>query len=210
MPIIPKYPPSPKRVFALSTPLHMLMKFSWEIQQLKKVLEPADGRYSIDAHLTAAYFAFNAAVTGWHLSDWLWESFDEDTRKDIFEKLPVPENRRNSNSPLKRFQDDLKSKSKSLTICCEIANGSKHMAERVGSTVEASLEWEFKGGEYTVESGFPSPYKYILVIKNENEEMNVLDIFDGLYKFWLQTLREWGFVEPEFIHPNFADDEELP
>ncbi|SRR6266851_1202949 len=61
----------PRQVFALATPAHMLEKLWWEIEQLKRSLEP-DDRYRISG--VATYHAFNCAITSWHITDWVWES----------------------------------------------------------------------------------------------------------------------------------------
>jgi hypothetical protein len=64
-----KLPPAPDKVFVLASPTHVLHKLHWEISQLKKALvsEPEKLAYT---HVQA-YFAFNCAVTAWHLADWV-------------------------------------------------------------------------------------------------------------------------------------------
>ena len=69
----------------LASPTHVLHKLRWEISQLKKALvsEPEKLAYT---H-APAYFAFNCAVTAWHLADWVWEASGSDQRAEILQRF---------------------------------------------------------------------------------------------------------------------------
>ncbi len=77
----------------------MLHKLYWEKEQLRKQVDSQ--QENLFNHLTAAYFAFNAAVTAWHLTDWIWEAATPDWRREIAQDLDLPK------LELKIFQNKL-------------------------------------------------------------------------------------------------------
>jgi hypothetical protein len=97
---IDQQPQSPDQVFALATPAHMLAKLYWEIKQLEISLETE--QKPAFAH-ASAYHAYNCAITSWHLTDWVWESADADTRTRICERLNVTFNTE-AKDALERFR----------------------------------------------------------------------------------------------------------
>ena len=56
--------------FGIKTSHDMLNKLHWELDQLAKT-EDRD-------HKTAAYHCFNAAMTAWHLYEWIWLDIKRD------------------------------------------------------------------------------------------------------------------------------------
>ena len=91
--------------FGIYTPRDLLLKLSWEIQNLN---DPSMG-------ITAeGYHCFNAAVTAWHLTDWVWKAFHQQQFKKVSD-----------------FQSVIRKESKHLAICDQLANGSKHFERDV-------------------------------------------------------------------------------
>ena len=105
----------------LASPTHVLHKLRWEISQLKKALvsEPEKLAYT---H-APAYFAFNCAVTVWHLADWVWEASGSDQRAEILQRFRCGAAQASKSS----FQKALMERFRAIHICRQIATGSKLM-----------------------------------------------------------------------------------
>ena len=134
---IPDQLDPPSNVFAMATPHHLLLKLYWEIKQLRASLV-SRGRSVADTH-APAYHAFNCAVTCWHLTDWVWEAADDYQRQlmsSVFEtRLKAVED----------FQIAMRSKHRSLYICWQIANGSKHFRLRkTDPKIKTDEVWEYR------------------------------------------------------------------
>jgi hypothetical protein len=86
--------------FGLLTPRDLLSKLLWEIECL------ADPSSSLEIE---SYRCFNAAVTAWHLTDWVWQAHHQ-----------------NEYGTVAKFQEWVRRQSKELGICDQLANGSKH------------------------------------------------------------------------------------
>jgi hypothetical protein len=76
--------------FGLQTPRDLLEKLQWECEQA--------GLYRPRSTAERAYHAFNAAVTAWHICDWIWETASEQA-KDKFRSIS-PEPKKDGVRPL--------------------------------------------------------------------------------------------------------------
>jgi hypothetical protein len=63
-----------QNVFALNKPQHMLSKLLWELDSLSKSLSVWTKKTEFPEPL---FVAWNAVVTAWHITDWLWQSTPE-------------------------------------------------------------------------------------------------------------------------------------
>jgi hypothetical protein len=70
---IPK-PSDIKNVFALNEPQHMVSKLLWEIDSLSRSLSVWTKSEGCPEPL---FIVWNAAITAWHITDWLWQSKPE-------------------------------------------------------------------------------------------------------------------------------------
>jgi hypothetical protein len=70
---IPK-PSNIQNVFALNKPQHMLSKLLWEIDSLSRSLSAWTKKTEFPVPL---FVVWNAVVTAWHITDWLWQSTPE-------------------------------------------------------------------------------------------------------------------------------------
>ena len=209
MPVIGKPPKSPRRVFLLATPANLFQKLNWEIRGLAEKLS-SQSADDFGSHLDASYYAFNAAVTAWHLTDWVWTYTDVASKEEIADRLGLDLSKcKSSIGRLKAFQEAMLQSSQALKICCEIANGSKHMEERNGSEILASVSWTTRhasAGE--LKAGDPiATFTYNLVVRDSENEFTALEVFKSVENFWQDFLSTWGFIDPEFIHPD--EDEYL-
>jgi hypothetical protein len=189
-------PPGPQRVFQLSTPRHMFMKLHWELDGLREILKPQ--REDLSGHITAAYFAFNFAVSAWHLSDWTWESFEGDGQTEVAAKLGLDfSSAKNERQKLELYQDKLRELCPALAICWDIANGSKHMTDRQKSDVKVGMDWSVRDAR--ADEPFLSNYTYELYVKTAGKKQNAVEVFEDVYSFWRRFLEDWGFLEARFI-----------
>lgn len=67
-------PPKPseiQNVLAMDDPQQMLAKLLWEIRQLTEAMSVWVDNEEFPI---AIFIGFNAVVTAWHITDWLWQS----------------------------------------------------------------------------------------------------------------------------------------
>jgi hypothetical protein len=128
---MPEEPPPSDipNVFGMNQPQHMITKLYVEIQQLTESLSVWTKSESFP---TPLFIAWNAAVTAWHLTDWLWAS-NQDTRVLLSKRYGFNYDEATDNGRekgLQKFQKIVREKCRELHICEEIANASKHMRRR--------------------------------------------------------------------------------
>src|SRR6476660_5275130 len=115
-----------QNVFALNKPQHMLSKLLWEIDSLSRALSVWTKKTEFPAPL---FIVWNAVVTAWHITDWLWQSTPE-IRAILAKRynLKFVEGSKNAlREGLEEFQDAVSKDSLFLDGCLEISNCSKHM-----------------------------------------------------------------------------------
>jgi hypothetical protein len=193
MPFIPlDLPAPPQAVFSLATPHHMLIKFSWEIRQLKISLEkPSDNPFEVNV---PSFIAFNCAVTGWHLADWTWNATDEPLRKSLADHFKFDLKSANRNN-LSTFYDRLSADCREIYICRMIANGSKHMKlDRSDPSIAAKVERRPCDG-----------VDYGLTVVDNDETIPAQEVFEGAFKYWVRVLSNFGFIEDQYVG---SDDED--
>src|SRR5581483_10232667 len=147
-----------QNVFALNKPQHMLSKLLWEIDRLSTSLSVWTKRTEFPEPL---FIVWNAAVTAWHITDWLWQSSPE--IRAILDKrynLNFIEGSRNAvREGLESFQAAVAKDCRFLYVCREIANGSKHMRKNnIDPDITALAQWlpviqgagHVKQGDYTL------------------------------------------------------------
>ncbi|MCG3146440.1 MAG: hypothetical protein HONDAALG_04506 [Gammaproteobacteria bacterium] len=197
---MPKVPipdePLPK-VFALTTPVHLLRKLWWEVKEF----EAAENDNSeLGTHLIVAYHAMNCAVTAWHMADWVWLHGGEDQRHHLFAMLELEQEN------FTTFVAYLRRNSRALNCCRDIATGSKHMRlERKGSDpdVEAEVVWDME--PMTVNSPVDAPlcrYTARLVVHDGQGARSARDVFREAFQYWEAFLAKCGYIEDRFVSGN--------
>ena len=68
------------------------------------------------------YRAWNCAITAWHITDWVWENFSDELRKELRTK------------DVFEFQEYVRSQCPALKLCYQIATGSKHFLMKNNNT----------------------------------------------------------------------------
>lgn len=130
-----------QNVFALNKPQHMLSKLVWEMESLSKSLSVWTQRGEFPEPL---FIAWNAAVTAWHITDWLWQSTPE-IRKILTKRYKlkfVEGSKKAMREGLEDFQNAVANENRFLYVCREIANGSKHMRKhKIDPEITAEARW---------------------------------------------------------------------
>jgi hypothetical protein len=122
-------------------PQHMLSKLLWEIRELTDVMSVWTENEEFPVPI---FIAFNAAVTAWHITDWLWQSRAQ-TRALLAERYKIEFSEGTQNGlrvGLERLQSSVAADCRALHVCREIANGSKHMRKtKVDPDVKTIAQW---------------------------------------------------------------------
>lgn len=123
--------PGQPQTFAIDNCRDMLDKLGWEIEQLK---------LSQDDVRPLQYGCYNAAVTAWHLTDWVYAEATREQRTTLKIKTRGD------------LQEKARSECRELYLCYYLANASKHrkvtlfIDPRINAGVEAGSEgiptWE--------------------------------------------------------------------
>lgn len=184
----------------LATPAHMLTKLHWELYQPKKSL--AEKPEHIGHTHAPSYCAFNCAVTVWHLADWTWKAATPEQREHISASLNIKGNGHDGKD-FGKFQAALRSKSRPLHICQQLANGSKHMTinHYPDPEVQAKMQWETAPAHVgKMRAGDPlAVHLYRLVILDKGVERAALAVFEEAFVDWQRYLGAWGFVEGTIV-----------
>jgi hypothetical protein len=147
--------PGRDKTFALENCRDLLNKLEREVDRLRAARAHNDITTMIDT-------AFNAAVTAWHLCDWVFGDMTIEQR----EKLKVRD--------LSEFQE-MARREYALHVCRQIATASKHWEisnhadAAVGVSVTASSEW----GLYIIDG---------------DKRYDAVQLFDETYTFWTQLI----------------------
>jgi hypothetical protein len=117
-----------QNVLAMDDPQQMLAKLLWEIRELTTSMSVWVDNEEFPV---AIFIAFNAVVTAWHITDWVWQSNPE-RRASLARayNFAYAETDTGIKSGLKRFQDAVAKDCRALYVCREVANGSKHMRRK--------------------------------------------------------------------------------
>jgi hypothetical protein len=187
---------APDQVFMLATPDHMLMKLHWEIYSLRKAL--SEKPENIGHTHAPAYCAFNCAVTAWHLADWVWKASSEVRRADIIALLGTT-TAGNDRRDFVKFQTAIRSQSRALHICRQLATGSKHMTvtDYPDPNRRAKMRWESEPARVgEMRAGDPfAVHRYRLMVSDKGVERHAIDVFGEAFKDWERFLGRWGFIE---------------
>ena len=101
-----------RATYGLANARNLLQKLHWEIRSLDR----ANRSNPTELY----YIAFNAAVTAWHIGDWVWPALTEPQKKKIGEDWDLAINVKGD------FLGALRKQNRCLAICREIATASKH------------------------------------------------------------------------------------
>ncbi|QOI06223.1 MULTISPECIES: hypothetical protein [Pseudomonas syringae group genomosp. 2] len=179
------------QTFQLSTPLQLMQKFAWGINQLRRALESADKASSF---FPSVYMAFDCSITAWHMCDWVWGFYSGKVALPLSTdpKLVRAE-------PFKKFQARVREQSNCLRICMHIANSNKHFGvdrhpdPSLKTPVEHSVIPSFTAGST---AGSPLAYHaYSLMVIDGVAKHDILDVLSGAFSFWADFINEPSLME---------------
>jgi hypothetical protein len=188
-------PPKPseiQNVFALNKPQHMLSKLLWEIDRLSTSLSVWTKRTEFPEPL---FIVWNAAVTAWHITDWLWQS-GPDIRAILARRynLKFVEGSKTAvREGLESFQEAIANDCRFLYVCREIANGSKHMRKnKVDPDVTALARWlpVIQGAGHVK----PGDYTLSLIIIDGDQQQDATRWFIQAFGYWEQLFTQEKLV----------------
>lgn len=180
-----------QNVFGLNKPQHMLSKLLWEIDNLSRSLSVWTKRGEFPEPL---FIAYNAAVTAWHITDWLWQSSPE--IRTILAKryaLIITDSSAGLRKGLEKFQESVAKESRHLYACREIANGSKHMRRRRSDPdISAEARWHraIQGAGHVK----PGDLMLSLVIKDGTHEESAERWFIQAFGYWEQLFTKENLI----------------
>jgi hypothetical protein len=187
-------------VFGLNEPQHMVSKLYFELLQLMDSGSVWKENGSFPEPL---FFAFNTAVTAWHITDWLWES-RESTRVLLKTRFQFDYNEwslRGRNTGLNLFQSAVVRENRAIYICREIANASKHMRRKKSDpAIKAEAQWHpaiesvghVKVGDLVMS----------LTIRDGAKEIDPVSLFIDAAGYWENVLRESNLITAENRLPD--------
>jgi hypothetical protein len=163
-----------------------LVSLYWEVHQLMDAMSAWTKTNSFPEPI---FYASNAAITAWHISDWLWQSRPETREKlkakfklECDDKIP-----KGLHDGLRLFQDAVATDSRTLEICRSIANGSKHMRTmKTDDSFSAAATWHevvepvgrLKMGQYYMR----------LTITDGGKEQDAIHFFIDAAGYWEKLL----------------------
>ncbi len=194
---VPK-PSEIQNVLTMDDPEQMLAKLLWEIRELTDAMSVWEDN---EAFPKAVFIAFNAVVTAWHITDWLWQSSKE--RREalaIRYNFGYAETDTGIRRGLERFQEAVIRDFRALYVCREIANGSKHMRrKKAAPDVKAKAEWHQAWEKVGVVN--VGDYVMTMTITDGSETLDPIRWFIDAFGYWETLFREQNWIQ---------DDKRLP
>lgn len=176
----------PPKYFGLKSSTDLYLKLLYDIERLR----------TAGSTKAVQYAAFDAAVTGSHILDWVLAELKPDAYLRLTgirkgQKLP-----KDDPGPIKRFIEQNKDELAGIDYCRQISNAVKHMKMSlgapmkgmgIGSTTKLKYTGDQLSGAYVI--------AYIQVDPG-GEKINVIELFEDTAEQWRQFLvREGLWVE---------------
>ena len=188
-----------QNVLAMDDPQQMLAKLLWEIRDLTSAMS---AWVDNEEFPVAIFIAFNAVVTAWHITDWVWQSSPE--RRAVLAKrysFAYAETDTGLRKGLERFQEAVVKDCRALYVCREIANGSKHMRrKKADPDVKAKAEWHQAWERVGVVN--VGDYVMSMTITDGNEELDPIKWFIDAFGYWEKLFRTENWIKNEKRLPD--------
>ena len=160
-----------RKVFDLKSPIQMLDKLRWELDQIKSLDDAGDRKIN--------FATFNAAATAWHIIDWV-KTFNR-----------IYPNERTLPIDPKHYRDDVTTRCPHLRICRQISVGWKHRI--VDQFNDAAVQTLAVVNIYVrMIDGKMHPserrHRQSIAIYDGKTSIPVLEFFDGILRFWTEEL----------------------
>jgi hypothetical protein len=170
-----------QKVFDLKSPIQMLDKLRWEIEQVKTLIEAKDRK--------VIFASFSAAATAWHIIDWI----------KTFNKVHPNE------KPLlidpAHYRSDVTARCPRLRICRQISVGWKHRV--VDQFNDPHIQALAVINIYVREIDghlYPSQQKYeqSIAIFDGKKHIPIVEFFNEILAFWTEELLDRFKFKGEF------------
>jgi len=173
-------------VYGLENSRDLLEKLRWERDELVDASRQAPDRL--------CYCAFNASVTAWHLADWVWRDLTLRQRQVLEKKSGESLDTENERGGA--FRHYLKTNSRALAICRELATASKHVEVTQGAdeTIDAVMNVgtertvDSTGSEIMVGDSHVVVQSWSLDVQDGESHHPLLDVLDEAIDYWTQFL----------------------
>jgi hypothetical protein len=176
--------PSREKTFALENCHDLLRKLEWELEGLKN-----ESPHDLDG---LAFRSFNAAVTAWHLADWVWKDMTQEQRDDVAaeweEQLKDEGN----------FKYALRHKDRTVALCREIATASKHVEvtrspdPSVETIVSAVVQEPRPGASGATIVGTPTIW--VLAVNDNGQKRYIPEVIEAALDFWTRFIHRHGIA----------------
>ena len=160
--------PPPPQTFGFESCVDLVWKLYWEIERLHH----ATPHNVIDMKC----FAFNAAVTAWALTDWVF-----------LEMTPAQRDRHGAGS-LSEFQKLARKQCRALHLCRQIATASKHRT--VTLHADRSVSTEISVTPVPGEFG-----TWEIVIRDGAATHLAVDVLEQARLYWYRFISELGLID---------------
>jgi hypothetical protein len=188
-----------KNVLAIDDPQQMLAKLLWEIRDLTKAMSVWVDNEEFPV---AVFMAFNAVVTAWHITDWVWQSGPE-RRAALANRygFAYAETETGLRRGLEKLQNAIVKDCRALYVCREIANGSKHMKrKKADPDIRAKVEWHKALERVGVVN--VGDYVMSMSITDGTEELDPIKWFIEAFGYWEKLFQEQGWIKNEKRVPD--------
>ena len=182
--------------YGLTSSRDLLEKLEWELDRLKE----ASNQNPTDP--TDLYFhAFNAAVTAWHIADWVWRDMTPDQRKKL--EIDWDVNLCVNDEEGGAFRGNLRKKDRDIAICREIATASKHVNITRGrdetietvASAKTTSDHDSEAAQIQVNGTFVTTTVWKLKVADHGNRRDLVDVFDKAFKFWVKFVNDRGIAK---------------
>jgi hypothetical protein len=178
-----------RKVFDLKSPVQMLDKLRWEIEQVKALVEAKDRK--------VIFASFNAAATAWHIIDWI-KTYN--TVHPNEKPLPI--------DPA-HYRNDVTARCPRLRICRQISVGWKHRVvdqfndPQIQALAVINIYVRQIDGKL-----YPSERRYeqSIAIFDGKKHIPIVEFFDDILAFWTEELLDRFKFRKEFSF-DWIDDQ---
>jgi hypothetical protein len=175
--------PSRDKTFGLENCRDLLRKLEWELSCLRDTTG--------DDPEPLMFFAFNAAVTAWHLGDWVWSDMTDVQRNDLQVEWEIDDMTKGN------FRFEVRNKNRSLALCREVATASKHVEilqspdPLVRTEVSAEIVNVLSNGMRVVDNDGSQVIAEIgwkLLVKDKERSIPFIEVVEGAVDFWTEFI----------------------
>jgi predicted nucleic acid-binding protein len=166
-------PAQSDKTFSLTAPIDMLVKLEWEWEKMRGF---DITKYSYEK----TYYTINAALTAWHMCDWLDNTLTVDQRA----KLSTIAGTEIKNH--KAIQELVKGRSRALVICDQVANAAKHLLikDRPDPYTAAERQLPLRDGQTT----------YYLMAEDDTSRQSMDAVIGFALAYWKELFVATGLA----------------